>query len=133
MDKRKNKSYRRRATLCIVVAFAAAAVAMLVWGLLLRAELTELNGEISKLSTELSELDDEKRRLEIRLEESTDLAAIEDYARNVLGMQQPEPGQIIPIDTDAEDYGEMLSDGTDSSDEETEDWISSLPEYFGLG
>ena len=105
-----------------------------MWGVLLRAELTEVKGENSKLSTQLGELDDEKRRLEIELEESTDLAQIEDYARNVLGMQPPESGQIVPIDTAGEDHGELISDSDDSEpDETTEDWISSLPEYFGLG
>ena len=134
MKEKSGNAYRKKAAICIFAVFALTAVGLLVWGVLLRAELTEVKGENSKLSMQLGELDDEKRRLEIELEESTDLAQIEDYARYVLGMQPPESGQIVPIDTAGEDHGELISDSDDSEpDETTEDWISSLPEYFGLG
>lgn len=129
MSNKSEEKFRSFASKLIISVFVAATVLMLVTGLVMRAELTAKNAEANALKAELSELSSEKRKLMIELETQTDLAEIEDYAKNVLGMQMPSPWQRRIISTNGDNIYEPCSN---SNRDEAEDWISSFTEYFGL-
>lgn len=129
LNNKSEEKFRSFASKVIISVFVAATVLMLVTGLVMRAELTGKIGEVEALKAELSELSSEKRKLRIELETQTDLALIEDYAKNVLGMQTPSPWQKRIISTSGDNIYEPCSD---TERDMTEDWISSFTEYFGL-
>lgn len=90
-----------KATLFAV--FGTVTVVILILSLILRAKLTKRQAEFYELKAELHEIESESRRLMIELEERTDLAETEAYARNVLGMQTPYPWQRQSLD-DGEEF-----------------------------
>lgn len=113
---------------------AAVAIALLmVAGLLERVELTRKSDINVQLGDELSELKEENRRLQIEYESGIDLSEIEDYAKNVLGMQKPNIEQITEIDTEPQNKIVLTggSEGGEQADK-TGKPIGCITEYFHL-
>lgn len=101
----------------------------MIFSLIMKAKLTEKQGELQSLAEESARLDDEIRRLKIELETECDYEDIENRARNELGMQEPAQWQKQSISTDKDDGYELY--GNDNAD--AAEGISSLTEYFGFG
>ncbi len=85
----------------------AAAAALVVFSLLGRARLTELSDACQALDAEIALLEEENTRLLIEHEAAFSIGRIEEYAREVLGMQSPASGQIIYIEGGAADWAEI--------------------------
>ena len=65
------------------------AVAMLVFCLIARIEFTTVSAEAAELQSQLNQLTEDNSRLTIKYESALNLAEVEDYAVNTLGMQRP--------------------------------------------
>lgn len=116
-----------------IIGFLAAAV-LLVFSLLARVALTEISDECSQLETSLAELEDARARLLIEYESAYNLAEIEYYAVNELGMQKPGSDQIRYIDGIARDRAVILTPTEEepSFTDKISGFLFSLREYFGL-
>ena len=84
------------------------AVGLMIKGLLVRIELAEQSDVNVGLKQELDSLQEDNRRLRIEYESKIDLDEIEDYAKNVLGMQKPGQSRIKKINTDTQDKAIVL-------------------------
>ena len=80
----------------------------MIKGLLVRIELAEQSDVNVGLKQELDSLQEDNRRLRIEYESKIDLDEIEDYAKNVLGMQKPGQSRIKKINTDTQDKAIVL-------------------------
>ena len=67
----------------------------------------ETEKRIKDLQTEIAEIDGYTRQKTFELEQSTDLAAIEEKATNELGMQRPENYQIEYVNVELDDVTEV--------------------------
>ncbi len=116
-----------------IIGFLVAAV-LLVFSLLARVALTEASDECSQLETRLEELEDARARLLIEYESAYNLAEIEDYAVNELGMQKPGQDQIRYIDGIARDRAVILTPVEEEPRfaDKISGFLFSLREYFGL-
>lgn len=103
MPKGKRTAFRRRVGAVLAVLCALMAALLLCAGILLRAELTAQNDRLNELRAELSEAREESTRLRIEYESLFDLAELEEYAKNVLGMKKPDSEQIIKTEISAGD------------------------------
>ncbi len=61
--------------------------------------ISESNLALQNLKIELERVNSNLASTEMTVEQSTDLAAIEAYAKQKLGMQKPDKNQVIYIDT----------------------------------
>jgi cell division protein FtsL len=114
-----------------VVGFACAAV-LLVFTLMAQIQLTTASNEAARLETTLRDLKTEQAKLLINYESAFNLAEIEDYATNELGMQKPTSDQIYYINGGASDKASILSGETDEYTlaDRLGDFLSGLGEYF---
>lgn len=95
---------RRRAGKDFLLALCAVlAAGLLVAALFGRIRLTALNDEAVKTSTAIETLCTEQTKLLIRYEETFDLARVEEYAVDQLGMQRPRGDQIRYLDAQRPD------------------------------
>ncbi len=104
----KKRSFRRVISSFLTVLLSAAAVLMLIKGIFIRIELTRQNDVNVRLEQQLGSLLEENRRLSIRYESQIDLAELEEYAKNELGMQKPGITQTKKIDTETQDKAVKL-------------------------
>lgn len=86
-----------------------AAIVMLVFCLVARIEFTTIAAEAAELQAQVNELTDENSRLTIKYESALNLAEVEDYAVNTLGMQRPSSDQIIYVNGSAQDRAEVIN------------------------
>lgn len=82
------KRWNRRSAAAFAAA-GTAAVLLLVGSLTGQARLTAMNDELVAVTAQISELRMEERTLLVQTEEAESLAALESYAVETLGMQQP--------------------------------------------
>ncbi|HNX99879.1 MAG TPA: cell division protein FtsL [Oscillospiraceae bacterium] len=110
--------------------FAAAAV-LLVFSLMARVQFTQVSAETAKLESQLTELNGEQSKLTIAYESALNLTDIENYAINTLGMQKPRADQVHYVSSSAQDKAEILN-GTDGAvTGKAGDIVDSLKSYFG--
>ena len=88
---------KRSATLfkAVCVVFS---VCTLVLCLLWRVRLAQAEENIAALEDALKEAETEARVLTAKYDSSISLEELDSYARGALGMQPPEPGQIVYLD-----------------------------------
>ena len=86
---------------------AAVAAVLVVLSLLGRAELTGLSESCLEIEEYIAELEEENARLLIEHEAAYSAARVEEYAREVLGMQSPASGQIVYIESGDADWAEI--------------------------
>jgi len=79
-------------------------------------QLTELSAESARLETELSELNDTAQKLNIAYTSAFNMAEIESYARNNLGMSEPSSSQIYYLESQSEDRSYILVTEGDGRD-----------------
>ncbi len=95
----------------LMLVFAFAAAAMLIFSLFIRVELTEVNDRNVDLSGELASLNEENRRLRIEYEFAQNLDELEENAKNRLGMQSSLQRREQIIDTEPEDKAVVIDKG----------------------
>lgn len=103
VKRKRRKSMRDLIAACLVVVMSLAAAGLMVKGLFVRIELAEQSDKITAAKKELSRIEEENRRLRIEYESKIDLDEIEDYAKNILGMQRADESRTEKIDTDTQD------------------------------
>lgn len=102
---------------------------LLIKTLILRIELTTVCDANVKAEQQLEGLIEEQRKLQIEYEKSIDLEAIDEYAKNELGMQKPGPGQKVKIDTETRDKV-IIIDDSEETENELDHLIGCIKEYF---
>ena len=103
VKRKRRKSIRGLIAVFLIVVMSLAAAGLMVKGLLVRIELAEQSDKITAAKKELSRIEEENRRLRIEYESKIDLDEIEDYAKNILGMQRAGESRTEKIDTDTQD------------------------------
>ncbi len=97
----KAKGKREPLPLAMIVTIAAITV-LALFMMMNFAELERANAGINELENQLTELKNEKKELEVQLEKAEDLTFIEQYAKDVLGMEKPNrkfPISLLPTDS----------------------------------
>lgn len=103
----RRNSFRRRAA--VMAAAGAAAVVMLTGSLTVQAKLTAMNDEAAALTAEIAVLRREQDTLRVRYARSEALSAVEDYAVETLGMQQPRGDQLRYLEDETPDKATVLN------------------------
>lgn len=103
VEHRKRRSIRGLIATLIICVMSLAAAGLMIKGLFVRIELAEQSDKITAAKQELSQIEEENRRLRIEYESQIDLDEIEDYAKNILGMQRAGESRAEKIDTDTQD------------------------------
>ena len=103
VKRKRRKSIRGLIAVCLIVVMSLASAGLMVKGLFVRIELAQQSDKITAAKKELSQIEEENRRLRIEYETKIDLDEIEDYAKNILGMQRAGESRTEKIDTDTQD------------------------------
>lgn len=103
VKRKQRKSIRELIAVFLIVVMSLASAGLMVKGLFVRIELAEQSDKITAAKKELSRIEEENRRLRIEYETKIDLDEIEDYAKNILGMQRAGESRTEKIDTDTQD------------------------------
>lgn len=103
IKRKRRKSIRGLIAVCLIVVMSLASAGLMVKGLFVRIELAQQSDKITAAKKELSQIEEENRRLRIEYETKIDLNEIEDYAKNILGMQRAGESRTEKIDTDTQD------------------------------
>ena len=93
--------------------------ALMIFVMLAQINLNELARETVKLTSQLESLQQQQRVLGIAFENAVDMKAIEQYAKDVLGMSKPEAEQVIMLHSVPADKAEIfeVSDSRNSLQE----------------
>lgn len=97
--------------------FTTAAFTLLFLFMMLNyVELDKYNSQISELKSEMTDLKTEEDKLRVKLERRDDLAYIEEYASNQLGMVKADELETYYVDIKAEDKADIITydDGKES-------------------
>ena len=89
---------RKRSAALFKAVCVVFSVCTLVLCLLWRVRLAQAEENIAALEDALKEAETEARVLTATYDSSISLEELDGYARGVLGMQPPEPGQIVYLD-----------------------------------
>lgn len=71
------------------------------------ALITEISYDLSRLERHYTEIKNENSRLKVSLETETDLSRVKQYAKQKLGMQEPDTHQIVYINIPKSDCTEI--------------------------
>ena len=114
--KNKEKILKKENNKRSITMFFVALVFLAFFALLLnsKANLTGLSDKIITEQQSLAELEAENTRLNMELEAKMSTRNVEEYAKNVLGMQKVDPSQIERILGATEDKAEISGDRTNS-------------------
>ena len=112
----------------LIIAFSILSAVILVASLLVQVKLTEATDENVTLRKKLNELCDENTRLKIEYESSVSLPELEEYAKTVLGMQNPQSETTIKSEVPVRDKAEILCPTVKT---DAEKLVSSIMEYSG--
>ena len=102
------------------------AVAMLVFCLIARIEFTTVSAEAAELQSQLNQLTEDNSRLTIKYESALNLAEVEDYAVNTLGMQRPSTDQIIYVNGSAQNRAEVVNPNTEQIRQQLDQAAASI-------
>lgn len=105
---RKRRSIKGLIATLMICAMSLAAAGLMIKGLFVRIELAEQSDKITAAKQELRRIEEENRRLRIEYETKIDLDEIEDYAKNILGMQRAGESRTEKIDTDTQDKAILI-------------------------
>lgn len=100
---RKRKFARRVKLMCCLAVVFALACGVLYGN----ARIIQASARVSELQAELEKVTEENTQKRLELEKSLDLKKVEEIAINELGMKRPEKYQIVYVDVQQNDYGEV--------------------------
>ena len=108
-----------------------AAAFLVVIAILAQAQIVGISSQSVALQQQLSELEEQQSKLRIAYESAFNMAEIEEYAINTLGMQKPRADQIFYIDTSSPDKAVVIADGQhDGFVDRVSDYLSGAFAYF---
>ena len=96
--KRQNKKIKQSLVLTIVVVFALASVLLCRY-----ASIYEMHYRTAQVNAEVEALNIENSRLEAIISSNSNVVDIDSVAQNELGMQKPQPYQVVPINVEPVD------------------------------
>lgn len=79
-----------------------------------------------------NEVLNENKRLEVAINSEIDLRKIEDIALTKLGMNKPLPSQIVYVNTNASNYGEVIAATKEEEAEKDTVWGSFVKSFMGM-
>ena len=106
---------------------------LMVTVLIANIRYNEVSSERLRLETQLTQLTEMERRLEIEFESFIDMKAVEQYARDVLGMSKPDTEQISIVNGLVEDKVEKFESNDDGLFGGFGEFIRSLMGYLKIG
>lgn len=89
---------------CLAVIFAVACAVL--YG---NARIIQASSQVSELQAELEQVKEDNNQKMLDLEKSLDLKKVEEIATTQLGMKRPEKYQIVYVDVQQSDYGEVTN------------------------
>jgi len=104
--------------------------ALMTFMILAQISFNEIAGETTRLNAQMSELTDKQRKLGITFESVIDMKEVERYARDELGMSNPDADQVAVISSIPSDKAEIMETGEEGMLKGLGSFISSLLEYF---
>lgn len=88
------------------------------------ALITQTYSQVKDLKSELAQVEKENKQLEINIESQTNFGAIEEKAKNDLGLKKLDDSQIVYVSLDKQDYVE--SSAQEVKIEEDSNWFKSI-------
>lgn len=129
--KRQNKKVKRSLFGAIAVVFVLATVLLCRY-----ASIYEMNYRTAQINAEVEALNIENNRLEALISSESNVIDIDSVAQNELGLQKPQPYQIVEIDVEPVDELKLNSSVQigNSADDLTwyEELISGFKKFFGF-
>ena len=112
----------------VLRAFAVFAVIAVLAGPLIYNEmqLNELNISINRGERALNEANNEYIQIEMQAEARVSTEEVERYAKEVLGMQKLQPGQVIYIHVNNEDKFEVMEENDTGFLSKIAEWFSGI-------
>jgi cell division protein FtsL len=109
---------------------SVATAVLMIFVILAQISYNEVTTETVRLNNRLRELNEEERRLRITFESVVDMKAVEQYARDVLGMSKPEADQISVVKSSPKDRAEIVESNEEGQLKGIGRFLSSLLDYF---
>ena len=111
---------------------AAVALVLLTMMLLAQIRLTDISDTAARLEDQIAELELERDKLTVEYETTFNLKEVEQYAVDVLGMQEPDSQQIFYLTgvASADKAVVITKDDTDMFSLGVADILSSIKAYF---
>lgn len=81
------------------------------------ADVNESKNELNQIKSEYEQLLNENKKLEVAINSEVDLRKVESIAIAELNMNKPKNSQIVYISTNPLDYGEIITEETESENE----------------
>ena len=78
------------------------------------AVIIEKSSKVNDMQKELSQITEANNQIVLDIERNLDLKKIEEIAINELGMKHPDKYQIVYVDVEQSNYGEIVSDKKES-------------------
>ena len=111
---------------------ALVSLAIWVFTLQVKTEISQAQKEIYRLESELSVVAQEQDDLMIQYESAFNFTELEDYAVNMLGMQRPRDEQIFFLSQNTEDHAVAVAARENAGGlvDRFGDFIADLMSYF---
>lgn len=100
--KKGERTYPPKLSRLLALVGGSMSAVLLCCSLMAQAQLNEISNRTVELQGRMTDLRSRQARLEIELAQLCELAQLEDYAIDVLGMQKPGADQIIYSDSSDE-------------------------------
>lgn len=120
---------RQGVSLFAVVSFAVLTVLMVLI-LMAYVQLTAINTQTTELREQLEQLQEDKSRLVLKYENVFDMAEIESYALDVLGMEKIAEDQITVLENIKSDKAVVLSENAAEDGSILHTALAAVLEYF---
>lgn len=118
-QKQEAKSFDKKIIFYIIAVFAV------LFAVSYRnAFITQTYSQVKDLKSELAQVEKENKQLEINIESQTNFGAIEEKAKNELGLDKLKDSQIVYVSLDKQDYVE--SSEQEVKLEEDSNWFESI-------
>lgn len=88
------------------------------------AFITQTYSQVKDLKSELAQVEKENKQLEINIESQTNFEAIEEKAKNELGLDKLKDSQIVYVNLDKQDYVESSSEEIELN--EDSNWFENI-------
>ena len=129
--KRQNKKIKQSLIAVIAVVFVLAGVLLCRY-----ASIYEIHYRTMQINSEINALTIENNRLEAVISSNSNVVDIDSVAQNELGMQKPQPYQIVPINVEPVDEIKMTNNLELSSTSDDLTWyeeiIQGIKNFFGF-
>ena len=107
-----------------IIFYIAIVFAMLFAVSYRNALIAQTYSQVKDLKSELAQVEKENKQIEINIESQTNLGAIEERAKNELGLKKLDDSQIVYVSLDKQDYVE--SSMQEVKIEDNSNWFESV-------